>query len=245
VDLEAILSLLTSALGFIGLLWTIAHFHGRSKEEAAIREAKDAAGERHRFLWTWAAVGALAFVVGGSLYLSIRTAADQADLAQTTADAAVKTSDGTVAYLRGEQGIPGVPGSDGVEGTPGLPGTMGEQGERGPTGPRGPKGAKGDTGDAGPSGPAGPSGSEGSSGPTGASGEPGATGPDGSNGLDGVPGPAGVPGASGSPGPAGPSGAPGPTCPGGTTLQQITIPVSGTLILACVVLTATPAGAAG
>ena len=123
MDLEQLLSALTSLLGLVGLIWTIVHFRRRGEEEQRIREARDAVGQRRRFLWTWVLLGALAFVVGASLWLSIQTAADQSELSLSAAKDAQQTSDDTVAYLRGEQGIPGVPGESGVDGTPGLPGS--------------------------------------------------------------------------------------------------------------------------
>ena len=145
MDLEAVLSAVTSLLGLLGLVWTIVHFRRHGDEEQRVREARDAVSQRRRFLRTWLAIATLAFVVGASLWLTIQTAADQTDLAQATADAAKKQSADTVSYLRGETGIPGVPGSDGVDGTPGLPGT-GEPGEAGSPGSAGEKGSQGRAG---------------------------------------------------------------------------------------------------
>src|SRR5207344_3418634 len=82
----------------------------------AIRKAAE--DNRRRFLWTWLAMGLLASLIGLTLWLSIRTADSQTELAQKTANQAKQTSDETLAYLRGEQGIPGVPGASGVDGTP-------------------------------------------------------------------------------------------------------------------------------
>ena len=61
-----------------------------------------------------------------------------------TATAAKTQSEETVAYLRGDQGIPGVPGANGQDGTPGQPSSQ--------PGPPGTAGAKGDTGAAGQAG---------------------------------------------------------------------------------------------
>jgi hypothetical protein len=222
MDLEALLSIITSALGLLGLIWTIVHFRRGGSEEARVREARDAAAERRRFLWTWLLLGALAFVVGASLWLTIQTAADQNDLSLAAAEDAQQTSDDTVAYLRGEQGIAGVPGANGVDGTPGLPGT-GEPGEPGTPGAAGEKGAAGDPGPAGEPGAQGPTGTAGvgTTGPPGVPGEPGAQGGPGPGGEAGTAGPKGEPGANGAAGPAGPQGPAGPSGPAGPAAPAV------------------------
>ena len=170
---------------------------------------------RKRFLATWLAVALLALLVGIALFLSA-TASDDAKEASSDAqhasDLALKQSDQTLAYLRGEQGIPGVPGSNGEDGTPGLPGSGGEPGERGPAGPRGEPGAEGSPGPMGSPGPTGPTGATGL---TGAAGTEGATGATGEPGPQGDAGPQGAKGATGDPGPAGVTGAQGPQGPAG------------------------------
>src|SRR6478672_10391683 len=152
---------------------------------------------RTRLLATWLAIGLLAMLTGIALWLAIENAStnleqtdDIAKVANKTADSAKKQSDQTVAYMKGEQGIPGVPGSNGVDGTPGLPGgggAPGEQGAQGPkgeTGPQGPQGQQGlagipgtgGEGTPGPVGPTGPAGAKGATGDKGAIGEKGDTG---------------------------------------------------------------------
>jgi hypothetical protein len=225
---------------------------------------------RRRFLWTWLAISLLALLTAFSLILSTRTAEtnleqtdDIAHVASATANQAKKQSDTTVAYLKGEQGIPGVPGSNGVDGAPGQPGA-------GHPGPQGPKGDKGNPGQAGPTGPAGPSGAPGIEGPAGTvgqSGPPGETGPAGTNGERGLTGsqgakgdagaagaagmtgsqgpmgPVGPAGPAGPAGPQGPVGASGTTCPAGFTLRTINVTIVGdgsgpVTILACTLNTA-------
>ena len=105
--------------------------------QAALRYA------RMRFLGTWLAVGLLALLTCIALLLASENAKtnlkqtnDIANVAHDTADEARAQSDQTVAYLRGEQGIPGVPGANGKDGTPGQPSST-----PGPAGPTG-KGAR-------------------------------------------------------------------------------------------------------
>ena len=83
---------------------------------------------RMRFLGTWVVVALLAILTGLAITLTVETAKtnlkqtdDIARVSSTTADAAKKQSEDTVAYLKGEQGIPGVPGANGQDGTPGQP----------------------------------------------------------------------------------------------------------------------------
>ena len=112
---------------------------------------------RHRFLWTWLALGLLAFATGVLFLVADRQGdiddeqtLEIAELADDKAVAAQESSDEVVSFLRGEQGIPGVPGADGEEGTPGQPGEG--AGERGPAGPEGPAGPVGPIGPEGPLG---------------------------------------------------------------------------------------------
>src|SRR4029077_13613860 len=121
------------------------------------RAARD---DHRRFIWTWAALALLTVVIAVLFLITIHTAGNQNDLAQATADQAKETSDETVAYLRGEQGIPGVPGKNGV-GTPGQPGATGEVGPVGPAGPKGERGPAGSQGSVGPAGAPGPQGTPG------------------------------------------------------------------------------------
>ena len=97
---------------------------------------------RLRFLGTWLCLGLLAMLTGLAIVLATETAKtnleqtnDIARVSSDTADAAKKQSEDTVAYLRGEQGIPGVPGANGKNGTPGQPssepGPKGEPGREG------------------------------------------------------------------------------------------------------------------
>ena len=65
---------------------------------------------RKRFLWTWLVLGLLAFFIGLSLFLGIRNAQDQADLAKAKAASAKQQSDDIVGFLKGDNGLPGVPG---------------------------------------------------------------------------------------------------------------------------------------
>lgn len=187
---------------------------------------------RKRFLWTWALLGGLAFMLSLALFLSIDTAADQNDLAREQSDLAKKqaqtaqdTSNQTLAYLRGEQGIPGVPGSSGVEGTPGLPGS---QGEKGPEGPPGPKGDTGASGAVGAVGTVGAQGQPGTQGQSGAAGEAGATGEAGAKGATGAKGEKGEKGDTGAQGAQGPVGPQGPQGKSGLTNLVAAFAVSAT-----------------
>lgn len=162
---------------------------------------------RKRFLWTWTALCGLALLIGLTMFVAIRAASTANDTAQKTANQAKATSDDTLKYLQGEQGLPGVPGANGVDGTPGLPGGEGKPGETGPAGPKGDTGAKGDTGPAGTPGVAGVAGTQGTAGPPGEVGAKGATGATGASGPKGATGPRG---ATGAPGPAGAAGPAGP-----------------------------------
>jgi hypothetical protein len=185
---------------------------------------------RLRFLATWLAVALLAVLTSAALVSTGRNAKtnleqtdDIARVANATADEAQKTSDDTLNYLQGEQGLPGVPGASGVDGTPGLPGSSGEPGEQGPkgeTGQQGQAGAQGTPGQQGPqgqpgplaaslpgsAGPPGATGPAGAKGATGATGEKGATGATGKTGATGAKGATGATGATGAAGPAGPPG---------------------------------------
>ena len=169
---------------------------------------------RHRFLWTWLALGLLAFATGVLFLLADRQqdvnndqAEDIAMLADDKATKAQNQTDDVVKYLQGEQGIPGVPGADGEVGSPGLP-AMGERGPAGPVGPPGPQGVQGLPGPSGEGvfttsgaeGVAGPQGPQGAAGAAGVKGDPGEAGPRGAAGQDGQPG---------AMGPAGPQGPPG------------------------------------
>ena len=167
---------------------------------------------RHRFLWTWLAVGLLAVLTAISLEVAVTTAHRQNESvkvtaadASATADSAQASNDEVVKYLKGEQGIPGVPGSDGKTGSPGLPSS-----EPGPEGPRGVAGPAGSVGAAGPAGAAGAAST--APGPAGAAGTVGDQGPAGEAGPQGV---KGEPGSKGDTGPQGPRGDTGPTGPAG------------------------------
>lgn len=175
---------------------------------------------RKRFLWTWLALGLLAFLVGGAAFFALRandTNLEQTDdiarLARASAHKANQSTDDITAYLRGEQGIAGVPGTNGQDGSPGQPGA-GEPGGPGPKGDQGEAGSPGAPGAQGPSGPSGPMGSVGSAGNAG---QPGAQGPEGLPGTDatGATGPKGDKGEKGDKGDTGPTGADGPAGPQG------------------------------
>lgn len=158
-----------------------------------------------RFYVTWLLLAVLALMSSIALITSTQAQHSVAQQAKTTADAAKQQSGDTVAYLRGEEGIPGVPGANGVDGTPGLPGGSGEKGATGAVGPAGPTG---------PTGPTGPAGS-GTAGATGVTGPTGALGPAGAMGLPGVAGPLGAAGEAGETGKAGAAGPKGATGPKG------------------------------
>ena len=174
---------------------------------------------RHRFLWTWLAVGLLAVLTAISLEVAVTTAHRQnesvkvtASDASATADNAQASNDEVVKYLKGEQGIPGVPGANGKNGSPGLPSSEpGPQGPRGVSGPAGTAGAVGPAGAAstvpGPTGAAGTIGPAGTPGEAGTAGEPGPQGVKGDTGSKGDTGPQGPRGDTGPSGPAGPAGA--------------------------------------
>ena len=182
---------------------------------------------RHRFLWTWLAVGLLAMLTAVALEVAIRTAHRQnesvkvtASDASATADSAQASNDEVVKYLKGEQGIPGVPGANGTTGSPGLPSSEpGPEGPRGVAGPAGPAGTAGPAGAAstvpGPAGATGTAGPAGTAGEAGAAGEKGAQGPQGAKGEKGDTGPQGPRGDTGAAGPIGPAG-PASTITSGT-----------------------------
>jgi Collagen triple helix repeat (20 copies) len=181
---------------------------------------------RHRFLWTWLAVGLLAVLTAISLEVAVKTAHRQNEStkvtavdASATADEAKASNDEVVKYLKGEQGIPGVPGANGKNGSPGLPSS-----EPGPEGPRGVAGPAGTPGTIGPPGAAstvsGPAGAAGTVGPTGTPGEAGTAGEAGAQGPQGAKGDTG---SRGDTGPAGPTGPPGPAGPASSLSTSVAI----------------------
>ena len=176
-----------------------------------------AARQNHRrFIYTWLLLGLLTVVIAILFLITIHTAVAQNDLAQATADSAKKTSDDTLKYLQGEQGLPGVPGSNGVDGTPGLPGSVGETGPPGPAGPKGDTGPKGDAGSVGATGPVGAAGAPGvgAPGPQGPAGQRGATGTARRQGEHGCHRASGRGGGEGRDGCDGPGRTDGPCRPG-------------------------------
>jgi Collagen triple helix repeat (20 copies) len=184
---------------------------------------------RYRLLGTWLAVALLAILTCAALVAlgeNARTDLEQTDdiavLASDTADAAKEQSDNTVAYLRGDQGIPGVPGANGVDGTPGQPSSEpGPQGEAGPAGEPGSAGEPGRPGAFGPVGPAGIAGLDGPPGTPGTPGHIGEQGPEGPAGPQGEPGPQGPAGERGPQGDTGPAGPAGPPGPGSTPTTSV------------------------
>ena len=169
---------------------------------------------RHRFLWTWLCMGALALLIGVALEVSVNTAKKQnetvamtADTANTKADANTASNEEITKYLKGEQGIPGVPGANGKNGAPGQPGSVPSDLPPGPAGPPGKAGSEG------PVGPAGAIGAPGVTGPTGEPGAPGGSGTAGEPGAAGEPGPKGDTGPAGAKGATGATGAQGPPGP--------------------------------
>ncbi|HHD3046730.1 TPA: LPXTG-anchored collagen-like adhesin Scl2/SclB, partial [Streptococcus pyogenes] len=87
------------------------------------------------------------------------------------------------------------------------------QGDQGPAGPAGPAGPRGEAGPAGPRGEAGPAGPRGEAGPAGPRGEAGKDGKDGQDGLPGKDGKDGQDGKDGLPGKDGKDGQPGKPAP--------------------------------
>jgi hypothetical protein len=178
---------------------------------------------RMRLLATWMVIGLLAILTAVALSAANRatkTNLDQTEdiarVSQQTADAAAKGNEQTVAYLKGEQGIPGVPGANGQDGAPGLPSSVpGPTGSPGPKGDKGDAGTNGTSGAMGPIGPAGAQGIAGIAGTNGTTGPAGANGEQGSKGENGTQGDQGPKGDKGDTGPQGPKGDQGPQGPPG------------------------------
>jgi type II secretory pathway pseudopilin PulG len=186
---------------------------------------------RLRFLGTWIAVALLAVLTGIALFATgrntrtdLQQTEDIARVAHTTADQAKTQGDDTVAYLKGDQGIPGVPGANGQDGSPGLPSA--EAGPQGAPGAKGEPGTPGQTGQAGQAGAFGPVGPVGIAGSQGPAGQKGDHGDKGEKGDDGKTGPAGPPGSTGPAGPAGSPGPAGPPGPAGTVTTAVAVGAS-------------------
>jgi hypothetical protein len=99
---------------------------------------------------------ALFFALGGTSYAASHLINGSQIKPHTIAKN--RLTNGAIASLKGQRGVPGAPGPAGAQGP------QGTQGERGPTGTRGPMGARGSTGSRGPTGSRGATGSRGPTG---------------------------------------------------------------------------------